>query len=150
MIDALLQRKIEKRSQTVRLQGRILFLTEDPALIKRQLAGEDLPGGNDDLRLRRLREPATRDAAGRNGDRLPDRRAEPEDREEGERDDGGGVNRVGERDRSDEQRQRRHRATASDYARSAPAGQFRCSREPRGGIVGEPRDLLRGEQLHSL
>ncbi len=42
-MDALLQRKIEKRSQTVRLQGRILFLTEDPALIKRQLAGEDLP-----------------------------------------------------------------------------------------------------------
>ena len=27
----------------VRLQGRILFLTEDPELIKRQLAGEDLP-----------------------------------------------------------------------------------------------------------
>ena len=43
MIDALLQKRIEKRSQTVRLQGRILFLTEDPALIKRQLAGEDLP-----------------------------------------------------------------------------------------------------------
>src|SRR6266513_5122521 len=42
-MDALLQRKIEKRSQTVRLQGRILFLTEDPAQIKRQLAGEDLP-----------------------------------------------------------------------------------------------------------
>src|SRR6266536_3897839 len=42
-MDALLQRKIEKRSQTVVLQGRVLFLTEDPALIKRQLAGEDLP-----------------------------------------------------------------------------------------------------------
>src|SRR5437667_1389990 len=42
-MDALLQRKIEKRSQTVRLPGRILFLTEDPGLIKRQLAGEDLP-----------------------------------------------------------------------------------------------------------
>src|SRR6266513_4075562 len=41
-MDALLQRKIEKRSQTVRLQGRILFLTEDPSLIKKQLAGEDL------------------------------------------------------------------------------------------------------------
>ena len=27
----------------VRLQGRILFLTEDPELIKKQLAGEDLP-----------------------------------------------------------------------------------------------------------
>jgi 3-isopropylmalate/(R)-2-methylmalate dehydratase large subunit len=43
VIDALLQRKIEKRSQTVRLPGRILFLTEDPELIKKQLAGEDLP-----------------------------------------------------------------------------------------------------------
>ena len=43
MIDSLLQRKIEKRPDQVRLQGRILFLTEDPELIKRQLAGEDLP-----------------------------------------------------------------------------------------------------------
>ena len=42
MIEALLNRQIEKRPQTVRLQGRILFLTEDPELIKRQLAGEDL------------------------------------------------------------------------------------------------------------
>ena len=42
MIEALLNRHIEKRPQTVRLQGRILFLTEDPELIKRQLAGEDL------------------------------------------------------------------------------------------------------------
>jgi 3-isopropylmalate/(R)-2-methylmalate dehydratase large subunit len=38
-----LERKIEKRPDKVRLQGRILFLTEDPELIKRQLAGEDLP-----------------------------------------------------------------------------------------------------------
>ncbi len=43
MIDSLLERKIEKRPTQVRLQGRILFLTEDPDLIKRQLAGEDLP-----------------------------------------------------------------------------------------------------------
>jgi 3-isopropylmalate/(R)-2-methylmalate dehydratase large subunit len=43
VIEALLNRQIEKRRQTVRLQGRILFLTEDPELIKRQLAGEDLP-----------------------------------------------------------------------------------------------------------
>jgi len=43
VIEALLNRKIEKRPQTVRLQGRILFLTEDPELIKKQLAGEDLP-----------------------------------------------------------------------------------------------------------
>ncbi len=43
MIDSLLERKIEKRPDKVRLQGRILFLTEDPELIKRQLAGDDLP-----------------------------------------------------------------------------------------------------------
>jgi 3-isopropylmalate/(R)-2-methylmalate dehydratase large subunit len=43
VIDSLLERKIEKRPDKVRLQGRILFLTEDPDLIKRQLAGEDLP-----------------------------------------------------------------------------------------------------------
>ena len=43
MIDSLLDRKIDKRPDKVRLQGRILFLTEDPELIKRQLAGEDLP-----------------------------------------------------------------------------------------------------------
>ncbi len=43
MIASLLERKIEKRPDKVRLQGRILFLTEDPELIKRQLAGEDLP-----------------------------------------------------------------------------------------------------------
>ena len=43
MINSLLERKIEKRADKVRLHGRILFLTEDPELIKRQLAGEDLP-----------------------------------------------------------------------------------------------------------
>ncbi len=43
MINSLLERKIERRPDEVRLQGRILFLTEDPELIKRQLAGEDLP-----------------------------------------------------------------------------------------------------------
>ncbi len=43
MINSLLERKIEKRPDNVRLPGRILFLTEDPALIRRQLAGEDLP-----------------------------------------------------------------------------------------------------------
>jgi len=41
--EALLNRKIKKRAATVRLPGRILFLTEDPELIKRQMAGEDLP-----------------------------------------------------------------------------------------------------------
>jgi 3-isopropylmalate/(R)-2-methylmalate dehydratase large subunit len=43
VINSLLERKIEKRPDKVRFQGRILFLTEDPELIKRQLAGEDLP-----------------------------------------------------------------------------------------------------------
>jgi 3-isopropylmalate/(R)-2-methylmalate dehydratase large subunit len=35
-------RKVEKRPSSVKLKGRILFLTEDPELIRRQLAGEDL------------------------------------------------------------------------------------------------------------
>jgi 3-isopropylmalate/(R)-2-methylmalate dehydratase large subunit len=43
VINSLLERKIERRPDKVRLTGRILFLTEDPELIKRQLAGEDLP-----------------------------------------------------------------------------------------------------------
>src|SRR5437762_2455787 len=49
-------RKIEKRPTEVTLQGRILFLTEDPELIKGQLAGEDLrwdtknPANNPKLR----------------------------------------------------------------------------------------------------
>ncbi|HLW87950.1 MAG TPA: aconitase family protein [Terriglobales bacterium] len=43
MPDSLLTRKIDKRPDKVRFSGRILFLTEDPELIKRQLAGEDLP-----------------------------------------------------------------------------------------------------------
>jgi 3-isopropylmalate/(R)-2-methylmalate dehydratase large subunit len=38
-----LNRTIAKRPDKVKLQGRILFLTEDPELIRRQLAGEDLP-----------------------------------------------------------------------------------------------------------
>jgi 3-isopropylmalate/(R)-2-methylmalate dehydratase large subunit len=43
VISSLLERQIEKRPGKVRLQGRILFLTEDPELIKKQLAGWDLP-----------------------------------------------------------------------------------------------------------
>ena len=39
MIASLLERKIEKRPDKVRLKGRVLFLTEDPELIKCQLAG---------------------------------------------------------------------------------------------------------------
>ncbi|PYX97819.1 MAG: 3-isopropylmalate dehydratase [Acidobacteria bacterium] len=38
-----MERKIDKRPTKVRLNGRVLFLTEDPDLIKRQLGGEDLP-----------------------------------------------------------------------------------------------------------
>ncbi len=41
--NSLLDRKVEKRADHRRLHGRILFLTEDPELIRRQLAGEDLP-----------------------------------------------------------------------------------------------------------
>jgi 3-isopropylmalate/(R)-2-methylmalate dehydratase large subunit len=53
---SLLERHIEKRPDKVRFTGRILFLTEDPELIKRQLAGEDLawdtknPANNPKLR----------------------------------------------------------------------------------------------------
>jgi len=43
VINSLLERQIKKRPDKVRLQGRILFLTEDPELIQQQLAGEDLP-----------------------------------------------------------------------------------------------------------
>jgi 3-benzylmalate isomerase len=43
LISSLLEREIQKRPDKVRLMGRILFLTEDPELIRRQLAGEDLP-----------------------------------------------------------------------------------------------------------
>jgi 3-isopropylmalate/(R)-2-methylmalate dehydratase large subunit len=56
VINSLLERKIEKRPDRVRLQGRILFLTEDPELIERQLAGQDLawdtknPANNPKLR----------------------------------------------------------------------------------------------------
>jgi 3-isopropylmalate/(R)-2-methylmalate dehydratase large subunit len=51
-----LEREIRKRPDKVRFSGRILFLTEDPELIRRQLAGEDLewdtqtPGNNPRLR----------------------------------------------------------------------------------------------------
>jgi 3-isopropylmalate/(R)-2-methylmalate dehydratase large subunit len=43
VISSLLERTIEKRPDKVRLQGRILFLTEDPELIRKQIAGWDLP-----------------------------------------------------------------------------------------------------------
>ncbi|MBV9435753.1 MAG: hypothetical protein JOZ44_06855, partial [Acidobacteria bacterium] len=43
MSNPLLTRAVHKRPTSVKLTGRILFLTEDPELIRRQLAGEDLP-----------------------------------------------------------------------------------------------------------
>jgi 3-isopropylmalate/(R)-2-methylmalate dehydratase large subunit len=43
MSKSLSERKVEKRADRVRLSGRILFLTEDPELIKKQLGGWDLP-----------------------------------------------------------------------------------------------------------
>jgi 3-isopropylmalate/(R)-2-methylmalate dehydratase large subunit len=39
---SLLKREVAKRPDKCKFQGRILFLTEDPELIRRQLAGEDL------------------------------------------------------------------------------------------------------------
>ena len=43
MSNSLLERSIHKRPDRVRLAGRILFLTEDPELIKKQLGDWDLP-----------------------------------------------------------------------------------------------------------
>ena len=43
MSNPLLSREVHKRPASVKLTGRILFLTEDPELIRRQLAGENLP-----------------------------------------------------------------------------------------------------------
>ena len=42
MTESLLTRSVSKVPDRVRFQGRVLFLAEDPALIHRQLAGEDL------------------------------------------------------------------------------------------------------------
>ena len=46
MIESLLSRKVEKRPSRVQLKGRILFLAEDPALIRSQLDGTDLDPKN--------------------------------------------------------------------------------------------------------
>ena len=43
VIESLKNRRIEKRPDRVRLQGRVLFLTEDPELIRKQLDGWDMP-----------------------------------------------------------------------------------------------------------
>ncbi|HEX9108954.1 MAG TPA: hypothetical protein VF832_17025, partial [Longimicrobiales bacterium] len=47
----LLQLIVEKRPDHMRFDGRILFLVDDAALMRRQLAGEDLPL-TDELRAR--------------------------------------------------------------------------------------------------
>lgn len=46
MIESLLRREVEKRPSEVRLKGRILFLAEDPALIRSQIEGNDLDTAN--------------------------------------------------------------------------------------------------------
>jgi 3-isopropylmalate/(R)-2-methylmalate dehydratase large subunit len=46
MIESLLKRKVEKRPSQVQLEGRILFLAEDPALVRSQLDGNDLDPEN--------------------------------------------------------------------------------------------------------
>ena len=42
MPSSLLARPVARRPEQVRLSGRVLYLTEDPRLLSRQLAGEDL------------------------------------------------------------------------------------------------------------
>ena len=42
MIESLLHREVEKRPANVQLKGRILFLAEDAATVRLQLAGNDL------------------------------------------------------------------------------------------------------------
>src|SRR5882724_2909134 len=46
MIESLLNRKVEKRPAKVQLTGRILFLAEDPVLVRSQLEGTDLDPEN--------------------------------------------------------------------------------------------------------
>lgn len=46
MIESLLNRKVEKRPSQVQLNGRILFLAEDPSLVRSQLEGDDLDISN--------------------------------------------------------------------------------------------------------
>jgi 3-benzylmalate isomerase len=46
MLRVLQTRRVEKLPDAVRLKGRVLFLAEDPALVRRQLEGEDLPPGS--------------------------------------------------------------------------------------------------------
>ena len=43
MLESLKSRTITRLPDQVTFRGRILFLAEDPALIREQLAGKDLP-----------------------------------------------------------------------------------------------------------
>jgi 3-isopropylmalate/(R)-2-methylmalate dehydratase large subunit len=45
MIESLLHRQVEKRPDRVQIEGRILFLAEDPAIVRSQLEGNDLDPG---------------------------------------------------------------------------------------------------------
>jgi len=51
MIDQLKSRRVERLPDEVRLQGRVLYLTEDPDLVRSQLAGQDLEW-NPSIKLR--------------------------------------------------------------------------------------------------
>ena len=43
MIQSLLSRPVQKVPDRVRFDGRVLFLAEDPEVVRRQLDGEDIP-----------------------------------------------------------------------------------------------------------
>ena len=43
MIQSLLSRPVQKVPDRVRFDGRVLFLAEDPEIVRRQLGGEDIP-----------------------------------------------------------------------------------------------------------
>ncbi|NNG16323.1 MAG: hypothetical protein HKM89_07575, partial [Gemmatimonadales bacterium] len=52
MLDNIKSRTITKVPDELRFEGRILYLTEDPALVTRQLGGEDLDWAPTSLELR--------------------------------------------------------------------------------------------------
>ncbi|HET9481748.1 MAG TPA: aconitase family protein [Candidatus Polarisedimenticolia bacterium] len=47
MIESLLSRRVSKRPDKLRLEGRVLLLADDAGLIRRQLDGEEIPYGPD-------------------------------------------------------------------------------------------------------
>ena len=49
MIESLRTRPVEKRPSQVQLAGRVLFLVDDAGMVRRQLAGEDLPVPSSEL-----------------------------------------------------------------------------------------------------